>query len=92
MILVVLSTHAGLASATARGRSYWETGQFSKVLGQFCKIQLKREDYCVGVRNMLVPHNRVSLFHRDAQIIERDTPYVEKITDACHNILPQSSM
>ena len=27
MILVVLSTHAELASATARGRSYWETGQ-----------------------------------------------------------------
>ena len=28
MILVVLSTHAELASATARGRSYWETGEF----------------------------------------------------------------
>ena len=27
MILVVLSAHADLASATARGRSYWETGQ-----------------------------------------------------------------
>ena len=27
MILVVLSTHAELASATARGRSYWETGR-----------------------------------------------------------------
>ena len=27
MILVVLSTHAELASTTARGRSYWETGQ-----------------------------------------------------------------
>ena len=28
MILVVLSTHAELASATARGRSYCETGKF----------------------------------------------------------------
>ena len=28
MILVVLLTHAILASATARGRSYWETGEF----------------------------------------------------------------
>ena len=27
IILVVLSTHAELASATARGRSYWETGE-----------------------------------------------------------------
>ena len=27
MILVVLSTHAELASATARGRKYWETGE-----------------------------------------------------------------
>ena len=29
MILVVLSTHAELASATARGRSYWETGELT---------------------------------------------------------------
>ena len=29
MILVVLSTHAELASATARGRSYWEMGELS---------------------------------------------------------------
>ena len=29
MILVVLSTHVELTSATARGRSYWETGQFN---------------------------------------------------------------
>ena len=28
MILVVLSTHAELASATAQGRSYCETGEF----------------------------------------------------------------
>ena len=27
MILVALSTHVELASATTRGRSYWETGQ-----------------------------------------------------------------
>ena len=27
MILVVLSTHVELASATAQERSYWETGQ-----------------------------------------------------------------
>ena len=26
-LLVVLSTHTELASSTARGRSYWETGQ-----------------------------------------------------------------
>ena len=31
MILVVLSTHAELASATARGRSYWETGELAQV-------------------------------------------------------------
>ena len=30
MILVVLSTHAELASATARGRSYWETGELER--------------------------------------------------------------
>ena len=30
MILVVLSTHAELASATARGRSYWETGELMR--------------------------------------------------------------
>ena len=29
MILVVLLTHAELASATVRGRSYWETGQLT---------------------------------------------------------------
>ena len=32
MILVVLSTHAELASATARGRSCWETGELSSGL------------------------------------------------------------
>ena len=32
MILVVLSTHAELASATARGRSYWETGELITLL------------------------------------------------------------
>ena len=37
MILVVLSTHAELASPTARGRSYWETGElkFSDVNFKF---------------------------------------------------------
>ena len=30
MILVVLSTHAKLAIATARGRSYWETGKLNE--------------------------------------------------------------
>ena len=30
MILVVLSTHAELASATAGGRSYWETGELER--------------------------------------------------------------
>ena len=34
MILVVLSTHAELASATARGRSYWETGELNSTLVQ----------------------------------------------------------
>ena len=31
MILVVLSTHAELASATARGRSYWEMGELEVI-------------------------------------------------------------
>ena len=33
MILVVLSTHAELESATARGRSYWETGELGILYG-----------------------------------------------------------
>ena len=36
MILVVLSTHAELASATARGRLYWETGEFKWQMLLFC--------------------------------------------------------
>ena len=32
MILVVLSTHAELASTTAQGRSYWETGELAETI------------------------------------------------------------
>ena len=35
MILVVSSTHAELASATARGRSYCETGEFMAIFYQY---------------------------------------------------------
>ena len=34
MILVFLSTHAELASATAQGRLYWETGQLPGIFLQ----------------------------------------------------------
>ena len=36
MILVVLSTHAELASATARGCSYCETGEFVHISNASC--------------------------------------------------------
>ena len=35
--VMVLSTHAELVSATARGRSYWETGQLDYLFYQIRK-------------------------------------------------------
>ena len=40
MILVVLSTHAELASATVRGRSYWETGELCNGLSQRIALEV----------------------------------------------------
>ena len=44
MILVILSTHAELASATARGRSYRETGEFEFVFVWKVNIKPKRSE------------------------------------------------
>ena len=41
MILVILSTHAELASATARGRSYRETGELTPNPGALYRICTK---------------------------------------------------
>ena len=55
MILVVLSTHAELASATTRGRSYWETGELLKsgnicmiIFSCFNSIQIMNVNECNG--------------------------------------------
>ena len=48
MILVVLSTHAELASATAPGRSYWETGEFeyiSVLKSKYVNVNLNFENF-----------------------------------------------
>ena len=46
MILVVLSTRAELAIATARGRSYWETGELGvdSPIPKFIHFKIPRRD------------------------------------------------
>ena len=68
MILVVLSTHAELASATARGRSYWETGELKKCMGccNFCIIG------CIMFNSLCVDW----LYSEDANPAKKDNDLV----------------
>ena len=49
MVLVVLSTHAELASGTLRGRSYWETGELHFYRQKISKLHKKRDNFACDI-------------------------------------------
>ena len=59
MILVVLSTHAELASATARGRSYWETGQLFWLFYRYVTHKYKQFEIKNSLEEILLVQNNL---------------------------------
>ena len=82
MIIVVLSTHAELASATTRGRSYWETGQFCSLHNfgvtykqyesvRVCTCRSKAYSRCVGPKWSKIFGPQINAFYNTSFIFDK---------------------